>query len=152
MKKEILEAPKSSFFCSSPEFENKFQSFEHFLKWFDGKKEAYFSVEQIPFEELDQWCFTPNKHSLVHKSGKFFRIEGIRVNTNFGGLKEWEQPIINQPEIGFLGFIVKKIKGVYHFLIQAKIEPGNLNVVQLSPTVQATRSNYTCVHKGSAPN
>lgn len=63
----------------------------------------------------------------------------------------WDQPIINQPEIGFLGFIVKKIQGVYHFLMQAKIEPGNLNVVQLSPTLQATRSNYTRVHKGAIP-
>ena len=59
--------------------------------------------------------------------------------------------IINQPEIGFLGFIVKKFNGVLHFLLQAKIEPGNLNIVQLSPTLQATRSNYTRVHGGKAP-
>mgnify|MGYP000886641591 FL=1 len=32
--------------------------------------------------------------------------------------------------------------------MQAKIEPGNLNYVQLSPTLQATKSNYTQVHKG----
>ena len=32
--------------------------------------------------------------------------------------------------------------------MQAKIEPGNLNYVQLSPTIQATKSNYTQVHKG----
>ena len=35
--------------------------------------------------------------------------------------------------------------------MQAKIEPGNINLVQLSPTLQATRSNYTCVHKGKKP-
>ena len=35
--------------------------------------------------------------------------------------------------------------------MQAKIEPGNLNVVQLSPTLQATRSNYTRVHGGKSP-
>lgn len=60
--------------------------------------------------------------------------------------------IINQPEIGFLGFIVKKFNGVLHFLLQAKIEPGNINVVQLSPSLQATRSNYMRVHGGSKPN
>mgnify|MGYP000674128209 CR=1 FL=1 len=36
--------------------------------------------------------------------------------------------------------------------MQAKIEPGNLNIVQLSPTLQATRSNYTRVHGGKSPN
>ena len=35
--------------------------------------------------------------------------------------------------------------------MQAKIEPGNLNNVQLSPTLQATKSNYTQVHKGKKP-
>ena len=30
------------------------------------------------------------------------------------------------------------------------MEPGNINKVQLSPTVQATKSNYTRVHEGKA--
>jgi oxidase EvaA len=30
------------------------------------------------------------------------------------------------------------------------MEPGNINKVQLSPTVQATESNYTRVHGGKA--
>jgi len=34
--------------------------------------------------------------------------------------------------------------------MQAKAEPGNVNVVQLSPTVQATKSNYSRVHQGKA--
>lgn len=46
----------------------------------------------------------------------------------------------------------KKIDGVLHFCLQAKEEPGNLHSVQLSPTVQATYSNYTRVHGGSLPH
>jgi len=45
----------------------------------------------------------------------------------------------------------KKINGILYFLMQAKIEPGNINAVQLSPTLQATKSNYTQVHKGNVP-
>src|SRR5262249_2490946 len=37
-----------------------------------------------------------------------------------------------------------------HLLGQAKMEPGNRVMVQLSPTVQATPSNYTRVHGGRA--
>ena len=50
-----------------------------------------------------------------------------------------------------MGIITKEFKGVLYFLMQAKIEPGNVNCVQLSPTLQATKSNYTQTHAGKAP-
>ncbi|WP_244267592.1 NDP-hexose 2,3-dehydratase family protein [Bacteroides oleiciplenus] len=37
-------------------------------------------------------------------------------------------------------------------LMQAKIEPGNVNCIQISPTLQAIKSNYSCVHSGKLPN
>ncbi len=123
---------------------------EKVLLWVkEENKRIQSSIEQIPLSKLTGWSF--QNGILCHDSGKFFSIEGIRVSTNYGLIHQWDQPIINQPEIGFLGFIVKKINGVLHFLIQAKIEPGNINIVQLSPTLQATRSNYTRVHNGAAP-
>lgn len=108
-------------------------------------------IKKVKFKDLHNWSFTKNYNSLVHESGKFFSIEGIKVETNYGLLSSWEQPIINQPEIGFLGFITKEFNGILHFLVQAKIEPGNINKVQLSPTLQATKSNYSQVHKGKKP-
>ena len=72
------------------------------------------------------------------------------MKTNQGPIPEWTQPIIDQPEIGVLGLITKKIDGILYFLVQAKAEPGNINTYQLSPTVQATRSNYSGVHGGKA--
>lgn len=109
------------------------------------------SIYQIPLNKMRKWYVDEETGSIYHESGKFFSIVGINISTNWGNVPEWEQPIINQPEIGFLGIITKKIDGVLYFLLQAKIEPGNLNIVQLSPTLQATRSNYTKVHKGKAP-
>lgn len=106
-------------------------------------------ISQIPLEKMRGWHCSDDK--IAHESGHFFSIEGIRITTNYGYVPTWSQPIINQPEIGFLGMIVKRINGVLHFLVQAKIEPGNINVVQISPTLQATRSNYTRVHKGRSP-
>lgn len=123
---------------------------EAVLNWMKEKNSLVISnISELPLNELKGWSFT--KDRIAHTSGKFFSIDGIRVKTNYGLVNEWEQPIINQPEIGFLGFIVKKINGVLHFLLQAKIEPGNLNIVQLSPTLQATRSNYMRVHNGITP-
>lgn len=115
------------------------------------RKTCRFSIKRIPFHQLDQWRFERDTGNLVHSSGQFFSIEGVRVSTNFGPVNQWEQPIIFQPEVGILGIIVRKIDGAYHFLMQCKAEPGNPNILQLAPTVQATVSNYTKVHNGQAP-
>lgn len=106
-------------------------------------------VSRVPFSVMDRWSFKAEDGRLAHDSGRFFSIEGLHVRTNFGWQQDWTQPIIVQPEVGFLGLIVKEFDGVLHALVQAKAEPGNINAVQLSPTVQATRSNYTGVHRGS---
>lgn len=122
------------------------------VKWIKEQNEAVkVDVRKITFNALDKWGFNPEKGNLCHETGKFFSIDGIRVNTTWGNIPSWDQPIINQPEIGYLGFIVKPINGILHFLVQAKIEPGNVNYVQLSPTLQATRSNYQQEHKGKKP-
>ncbi|MFE3121185.1 NDP-hexose 2,3-dehydratase family protein [Streptomyces niveus] len=112
-----------------------------------------FRVERIPFAELDGWSFQDSTGNLVHRSGRFFTVEGLHVTEEAephgdGPYADWYQPIIKQPEVGILGILVKEFDGVLHFLMQAKMEPGNPNLLQLSPTVQATRSNYTKAHKG----
>nr|AGS49835.1 FIG01043754: hypothetical protein [uncultured bacterium esnapd16.2] len=115
----------------------------------DVRRRHAFRVDRIPFSELDRWSFHPATGNLIHHSGKFFTVEGLRVATEAGRRAEWYQPIIRQPEVGILGILVKEIGGVLHCLMQAKMEPGNPNLLQLSPTVQATRSNYTRVHEGA---
>lgn len=96
---------------------------------------------------MDAWRFTRSGSlRLEHASGRFFTVEGARFRIATTG-ETWDQPILNQPEVGLLGFLSTLFDGVVHFLVQAKWEPGN-SAVQLSPTVQATRSNYTQAHGG----
>ncbi|MET9076658.1 NDP-hexose 2,3-dehydratase family protein [Streptomyces sp. NPDC004232] len=113
-----------------------------------------FRVERIPFGELGEWRFERGTGNLVHRSGRFFTVEGLHVVEHDGPHgdgphREWQQPVIRQPEVGILGILAKEFDGVLHFLMQAKMEPGNRNLLQLSPTVQATRSNYTRAHRGT---
>ncbi|MEN3614745.1 NDP-hexose 2,3-dehydratase family protein [Plantactinospora sp. ZYX-F-223] len=124
---------------------------DRFSQWFAQRAEAIpFSVSQIPFTELSGWRFATDTGNLVHDTGRFFSIEGLHVRTDREWIRSWTQPIIVQPEIGVLGILVKEFDGVLHCLMQAKMEPGNVNTVQLSPTVQATRSNYTGIHLGAS--
>lgn len=122
------------------------------LSWLYSKRHSVqVDIQQIPLNKMEQWFYSEEEGRIKHVSGKFFSIDGIRVHTNYGLKGTWDQPIINQPEIGFLGILTQMRNGVLHFLLQAKIEPGNIKVVQLSPTLQATKSNYTRVHKGKTP-
>jgi len=141
-----------SFLQSSLTKENRFQSFKTFDDWFATHcRPEEFHVEMMPLEQLENWAFDANKTRLSHVSGRFFSIEGLHVETNFGGGMSWDQPIINQPEIGILGFITRLFDGVRYFLMQVKMEPGNINTLQISPSLQATKSNFTQVHKGKRP-
>ncbi|MFI9255706.1 NDP-hexose 2,3-dehydratase family protein [Streptomyces sp. NPDC053069] len=118
--------------------------------WLAQRAHAHrFAVQRIPFAALDGWAFAPGSGNLTHHSGRFFSVEGLRVSVDTGPFRTWQQPIIRQPEVGILGILTKEFDGVPHFLMQAKMEPGNPRPLQLSPTVQATRSNYTKVHRGA---
>jgi len=126
------------------------QPVEALEEWLaERRRRSPFEVVRVPFDELDGWRFTPEDGDLVHDSGRFFSVEGVHVQTDYGHVPEWWQPIIHQPDRAILGILAKEIDGVLHFLMQAKMEPGNLNVVQVSPTVQATSSNYQRAHKGA---
>src|SRR4051812_48226554 len=94
-----------------------------FLQWFAKQRTAQASkVERIPFREMKGWSFDPVTGNLGHETGRFFKVEGVWVETNYGAKPQWSQPIINQPEIGILGILAKKIDGVLHFLMQVKSE------------------------------
>lgn len=118
----------------------------------DHARRHTFRVDRVPFDALEHWYFDRVSGNLRHRSGRFFSVEGLHVEAEGppgAAPRTWQQPIIVQPEVGILGLLVKEFDGVLHFLMQAKMEPGNPNLVQLSPTVQATRSNYSRVHAGA---
>lgn len=143
---------KNSLLRSLLTLDNPFCTTEEALTWIcERNKEVSVSVEEIPFGDMKDWSFRSASGNLEHSSGRFFSISGLDVYADDGHSRHWTQPIIDQPEVGYLGMICREIDGVLYFLVQAKIEPGNVNCVQLSPTLQATRSNYMRVHGGRSP-
>ncbi|WCL55793.1 NDP-hexose 2,3-dehydratase family protein [Gimibacter soli] len=106
------------------------------------------TVEPIPFAESAEWSL--HEGSIRHRTGGFFSLEGLQANAQAQIPNGWEQPIINQPEVGILGLVATPGDGGHLWLFQAKGEPGNVGGVQLGPTVQATYSNYMRRHGGAA--
>ena len=137
------------FYVSSLTEYNPYYTTEEIGQWlFSINQQQYLNVTQIPLNELDKWSIDEETGDLKHDSGGFFSIRGLHVETNWGNIPFWSQPVIHQPEIGILGIITRKINGILYFLLQAKAEPGNINGYHVSPTVQATRSNDLQLHGG----
>jgi len=130
--------------------ESSLCSMDNVFAWINEiNKNTRVKIEEIPFSKGNFWFYDKNKGEILNKKNKFFSVRGLCCRID--NAPATRQPIIFQDEIGFLGIIVKEIDGVLHFLMQAKIEPGNVNGVQVSPTIQATRSNFTRVHGGEMP-
>ena len=110
------------------------------------KKIQKIIIKEKNISDLNSWKY--NSEKIYHNSKKFFSIIGLRVVSNFYKRYTWDQPIIYQKDNGILGVIRRYKNGQPEYLMKANVEPGNINKLQISPTVQATKSNYTRVHGG----
>jgi oxidase EvaA len=118
------------------------QDIEQVTHWLqEYKKNLEYVHEEISFSDSDQWYWDGAGCALRHKTGKFYSIAGFSK-----GLEK--RPMIDQPEVGTQGFVIYKEAGEVYILAQARTEPGNLNIVELGPSIQATWSNYSRAHKG----
>lgn len=120
------------------------------LKWIRELNDTvHVSIYKNNLSDSDFWFYDEKSGSIHNKNNSFFMIKGLqRIERREVIL---EQPVIIQDEIGYLGIICRKFGGEMHYLMQAKIEPGNINKIQLSPTIQATKSNFTQRHGGKKP-
>ncbi len=115
---------------------------------------THVEMRRVMLNECTPWVYDEAAGQIRNGAYSFFSIAGLRkVGYDMEGRTQaiTEQPIIVQSEIGYLGIICREFDGVMHFLMQAKTEPGNVNKVQISPTLQATRSNFMLAHGGNPP-
>lgn len=128
--------------------EGTVNSMQEIYNWITDKNtSANVRVVRRDFPESGGvWFLDKDTGFVRHQNNSFFEIIGYQLME--GDETVVEQPLINQEEIGYLGIICKKMNGVINMLMQAKIEPGNVNGVQISPTLQATKSNFTKKHRG----
>jgi dTDP-4-dehydro-6-deoxy-alpha-D-glucopyranose 2,3-dehydratase len=123
------------------------------LAWRERRRGSIrFEADLIGLDDVRGWS-RDEGGNVRHKSGQFFGVEGVRVES--GDLREvasWDQPIYTQPEGGILGLIAReRAEAGVEFLLQAKAEPGNIGVLQLCPTIQSTWSNIRRAHAGKRP-
>lgn len=125
-------------------------STDDLLSWIrECNETTYVNIHECSIQDNTFWFYDEEKGEIANNNRSFFSVTGARRFED--GAFTGEQPIIVQAEIGYLGIVCRMIDGVLNFLLQAKIEPGNVNCVQISPTIQATKSNFTRAHGGKTP-
>ena len=123
---------------------------EELLFWIaELNRTVHVSIQKNRLEDSEAWYYNEAGGYIENRNKSFFRVMGMQELVD--GQVVSEQPMIIQNEIGYLGILCRRFKGEMHCLMQAKIEPGNINHIQISPTIQATKSNFTQKHKGDKP-
>ena len=157
LKKNSLYDHKKIFF-----YENNIEKLKNWtnldfkknIQWYKKiKKNNKATVQDVHLEEMKKWTYDKKKGTISHDSGEFFCIEGKRISNTKREVNSWDQPFIKQIGYkgGIIGLVRSMVKGVPHYLVDAKFEPGNYNDIQLSPSLQATYSNLNRVHLGNKP-
>lgn len=95
----------------------------------------------IPLSDSGEWRLVDG--AIRHRSGRFFSVVGVDDG------EHPPAPLLEQREVGTLGFLRRVRDGRVELLAQAKVEPGNIGLAQLAPTMQATASNLARLHGGA---
>ena len=129
------------------------QSIEPILSWRKKLiKQSKIKTKLINLKDCKDWFLDKNKN-LTHKSGQFFKVQGVRTTgANYREVKSWTQPILTQKHGGVLAFICRVTEryGV-QFLVEAKTEPGDNSDIKIASSFQATQSNINRAHGGKRP-
>ncbi len=124
-------------------------SMEDIFKWVEFRNQNLtVDIQKIPFSYEGFWHYDDATGYIRNANNSFFQLAGYQEL--IGDKVVREQPIILQKEVGFLGILCQMIDDKLNFLMQAKVEPGNVTVIQISPTIQATKSNFTQKHGGGS--
>src|SRR3972149_355864 len=123
------------------------------LTWLKERQASYpVNVEEVGINKQQGWKSDSVSGNIEHESGKFFSIIGVKVTGAADReVPSWSQPMLKQEEGGDSGVLVRQKGGVTRYLFYAKFEPGNINMVQISPALQVSEGNLSRAHKGKRP-
>lgn len=125
------------------------------LLWLHEKrKRANTKTKLVPISALSDWVYDMQDGGIRYKKNRdyFFSVYGLTVeHATDREVTRWNQPILVQKEGGVLVILSQKRDRFIKFLLRARYEPGNIQNIQLGPTVQATQSNLKQHHAGEKP-
>jgi dTDP-4-dehydro-6-deoxy-alpha-D-glucopyranose 2,3-dehydratase len=116
-------------------------TYEEIISWFTALKTlTELDVTRCNIDDLDKWVV--DEWEIAHVEQKFFRVIGVEAVIGNREIASWCQPLVEQRQPGIIGFVIKKFNGTYHLLVQAKLEAGNFDILEMAPTIQCITGSY----------
>jgi oxidase EvaA len=114
---------------------------EQIISWLTGlKARTELNVTPCGLDEVENWHV--GEWEIAHDEGRFFKVVGIHSRIGGREVAEWAQPLVQPCGEGIVGFITKRMNGVVHVLVQAKLEAGNFDLLEMAPSVQCITGSY----------
>ena len=111
------------------------QSMNSVLSWLtEIRSKAVVDGQSCALDAIDGWHRTDRE--IRRDDGRYFTIVGAAVESDAREVGRWTQPMVRPVEAGIAAFVTTRIDGVLHFLVQARMEIGVWNLIELGPTVQ----------------
>lgn len=120
-------------------FINSFLEMENFLRAVHDISK--FTLEQVDLATQREWSI--DSGAMSHSCNGFFHVCGIESKVT-----AQQKLVLYQPQSALTGLAFYQKNGLIYVLLQARVEPGNTNVVQFGPTIQSTPANYLKLHGG----
>lgn len=118
--------------------ENSIKSISELKNWLsEQKKKVQFEIRFKDLWQLDNWV--KDDFSISDKEKQYFKVLALDIEIESREKMKWNQPIIQSFSEGLMVFILKKINGVFHFLVQAKFELGVLDKLELAPSIHCSK-------------
>ncbi len=126
---------------SAMDISSSLYTFDEILNWLTALKCQYeIQLSSKSLFKIKDWVVTDNE--ILREDMQFFKIIAAKVEIENREVSRWMQPLVQPMQEGLIVFIVKKINGILHFLVQAKVELGNFDIVEMAPTVQCVTGSY----------
>ena len=130
--------------------QNSIHSMVEVLSWLTEQKAKYYiQIEKLSLAKLKKWVTTDSQ--IHHVSNKYFKVVAVNTEIQNREVMQWSQPMIQSVTPGIIAFVVKRMNGIIHFIVQAKIEVGNLDIIELAPTLQCMTGDYRDTRSGDLP-
>jgi oxidase EvaA len=121
--------------------DRKLHSIPEILSWISHKKSTVNHTSKIiDMKDVKDWDLTNG--SYTHDTKKYFEVIGARITIENREVASWCQPMIKPIGHGLMVLLTKEINGAYHYLCRLKYEPGNLDVVEMAPTIHCVPDSY----------
>ncbi|MEV6694560.1 NDP-hexose 2,3-dehydratase family protein [Micromonospora sp. NPDC051196] len=105
------------------------------MTWLIDQKERYhLDVRRVGLSEMDGWI--TDGSSIRHRDGAYFRIIGLSVRATSREVDTWTQPMLQPVPGNLVAFVCQRRNGVLRFLVQALVQPGSTDRLELAATVQ----------------